>query len=111
MSTHPAFGVTPLDVARIEAWAQSSYPSTSDGTVVVVHSRGDHVHIEEQRPLTAGGISARTILRLRHLPRTGAWVVHRAAAGGRWIVEDHLSGPLAETLDRIDLRDVPSWRE
>lgn len=99
--------ISPADIARVEAWATSSFPDRPDGARVVVQARGAHVNVEEQRPRRGGGVAARALVRFRFVEKTGTWLVHRAASGGRWIETEPLEGTLAEVLDGVDLRNLP----
>jgi hypothetical protein len=98
--------ITAHQIAQVEQWAASSY--TGDG-VIAVRGVGTHVHIEEQRERPNGRTSSRLLVRLRTLPATETWIVHRAVASGRWIGKDGLSGSLEEVLDAIPLSAVPEW--
>lgn len=102
--------ISPADIARVEAWASSSFPDRPDGAQIVVQARGAHVSVEEQLPRRGGGVSSRALVRFRFVPKSGTWMVHRAAAGGRWIETEPLEGTLAEVLDGVDLRNLPDAR-
>ena len=97
-----------LDIAQVEAWARSGLTDRPEGSQIVVHARGGHIHVEEQRPRDKGGMTSRSIIRFRYLSLTDTWTVHRAAAAGRWIDVEPLEGSLGEVLDQIDLRNLPA---
>lgn len=78
---------------------------------MVVRGKGTHVHVEERWVRPDGRSASRTIVRLRILPATGAWTVHRATASGRWIADDQLTGTLTDVLDGIQLGDLPGREE
>ena len=107
MSPQSVSRVSALDVARVEAWAASSFPDSDAETSIAVHARGAHIHVEEIRPRAAGGTSARTLVRFRYIDKTGTWILHRAVAGGRWIGREPLEGSLSDVLDAVDLRNLP----
>ena len=108
MASSGAPRISALDIAQVEAWALSSFPHRAGEASIVVHGRGGHIHVEEQRPRPEGGVSSRTIVRFRFVDKTGNWLVHRAVAGGRWIGRQPVEGPLSEVLDGVDLRDLPA---
>jgi len=95
------------DIARIEQWAESSYPDRGDEAAVVVHARGAHVNVTEERQ-EAGGKRVRSIVRFRYVAGLDMWAVHRLYGGGRWLEQKPADGTLPELLAAIDLARLPS---